>query len=50
LINAYNILVEKPKLEIPLQRKILRWIFMKKGMRVWTGFIWLRMGTSGGLL
>jgi hypothetical protein len=26
-------------------REILKWIL--KGVRVWTGFIWLRIGTSG---
>ena len=31
-------------------RKILRWIFRKLDVRAWTGFIWLRMGTGGGLL
>jgi hypothetical protein len=28
---------------------ILKWIFEKDGM-VWIGLIWLRIGTSGGLL
>jgi hypothetical protein len=28
---------------------ILMWIF-KKGMGPWTGLIWLRIGTDGGLL
>jgi hypothetical protein len=26
--------------------KILKWILGKLGENVWTGFIWLRMGTS----
>jgi len=30
-------------------RMILEWILGKQGWKVWTGFIWLRMGTSGGL-
>jgi hypothetical protein len=25
-------------------------IFAKQGVKVWTGLIWLRIGTSGGLL
>jgi hypothetical protein len=25
-------------------------VVMKHGVRMWTGFIWLRMGTGGGLL
>jgi hypothetical protein len=31
-------------------RIILRWIFMKWDEDVWTGLIWLRMGTGDGLL
>jgi hypothetical protein len=30
-------------------RIILKWIF-KKGMGAWTGLIWLRIRTGGGLL
>ena len=29
---------------------ILRWIFRKWGVEAWTGLMWLRMGTGGGLL
>jgi hypothetical protein len=29
---------------------ILKWILEKQNGAVWTGFIYLRMGTSGGLL
>jgi hypothetical protein len=29
---------------------ILKWIFKKFGVRMWTGFIWLKIGSSGGLL
>jgi hypothetical protein len=29
---------------------ILEWILKKQVGRVWTGFIWLRIGTSGGVL
>jgi hypothetical protein len=28
---------------------ILEWILEKLGEKLWTGFIWLRVGTSGGL-
>jgi len=31
-------------------RIILRWIFRKWDVRVWTGSSWLRIGTGGGLL
>jgi len=27
---------------------ILRWIFRKSDVGVWTGSIWLRLGTGGG--
>jgi hypothetical protein len=29
---------------------ILRWIFRKWNVEVWTGSIWLRIGTGGGRL
>ena len=31
-------------------RIILRWIFRKCDVRVWTGSSWLRIGTGGGHL
>jgi hypothetical protein len=31
-------------------RTILNWIFKKWEGRAWTGLIWLRIGTGGGLL
>ena len=31
-------------------RVILRWIFRKRDVRVWTGSSWLRIGTDGGHL
>jgi hypothetical protein len=31
-------------------RMILKWILQKKDMRVWIGFIWLRVVTSDGFL
>jgi hypothetical protein len=54
--NAYKILVRKPEernLSEDLSvagRIILEWILGKVGRKVWTGFVWLRMWTSGGLL
>jgi len=30
-------------------RIILRWIFREWGVGLWTGLIWLRIGTGGGL-
>jgi hypothetical protein len=54
--NAQDILVGKPERKRPLEdlgidwRKILKGILGKLGRRMWTGFIWLRTGISGGLL
>ena len=31
-------------------RIILKWIFMKRDVGVWTGSNWLRIGTGGGHL
>jgi hypothetical protein len=31
-------------------KTILKWIIRKQGGKVWTGFVWLRTGTSDGLL
>jgi hypothetical protein len=56
--NAYRILVGKPEGKRSLRRPRHRWVDNIKidireigwdGM-VWTGSIWLRIGTSGGLL
>jgi hypothetical protein len=54
---AYNILVGKPEGKRTLGRPRRRWEDnMRMDLReigwggVWTGFIWLRIGTSGGLL
>jgi hypothetical protein len=30
------------------RRIILKWILGKQGLGVWTGFLWLRIGTSDG--
>jgi hypothetical protein len=51
--NAYRILVGKPDGNRPLERPRLRWednIRVNLGEIGWTGFIWLKIGTSGGLL
>jgi hypothetical protein len=56
--NAYRILVGKPEGERPLGRLRRRWVdSIKMDLRetgwdgmVWIGLIWLRIGTSGGLL
>jgi len=29
---------------------ILKWVLRKQDGRAWTGFIWIRIGISGGLL
>jgi hypothetical protein len=56
--NAYRILVRKPEGKRPLGRPRRRWVYnIKMDLReictremVCTGLIWLRIGTSGGLL
>jgi hypothetical protein len=51
--NAYNILVGKPEGKRPVGRYRRRWedtirIYLRKiGWKVWTGFVWLRIGASG---
>jgi hypothetical protein len=49
--NAYIILVGKPEGKRPLRRprqswEDVRWILWIQGGKVWTGYIWFRMGTS----
>ena len=50
----YRVLVEKPEGKSHLGdpgvdgRIILRWIFRKWNVRVWTESSWLRIGTGGG--
>jgi hypothetical protein len=44
--NAYRILVGKPEGKRPLGRPRRRWLGDRMG---WIGWIWLRIGTSGGL-
>jgi hypothetical protein len=54
--NAYGIFVRQPEGKRPLERPRrsrrteLKWILEKQNEVVWTGLIWLRIGTSGGLL
>jgi hypothetical protein len=50
--NAYMILVGKPEGKRPPGRPRRRWVDnIKIDLRdVWTGSIWIRIGTSGGLL
>jgi hypothetical protein len=53
--NAYRILVVKWEGKRPLGRPRRRWYILKlilerRDWVVWTGLIWLRIGTSGGLL
>jgi hypothetical protein len=51
----YRSLVEKPDGKRPLGRPRHKWVDnIKMNLRydhvVWTGWIWLRLGASGGLL
>jgi hypothetical protein len=54
--NAHNILIRKPEGKRPHGKRKRRWenIIRKEtgrqGGKVWNGFVWLRIGTSGGLL
>jgi len=54
--NAYNVLVGKRAGKRPCGRSRRRWEdnirpdLREMWWRVWTGCIWLKMGTSGGLL
>jgi hypothetical protein len=53
---AYKVLVGKTEGKNCLEnpgvdgRIILRWIFRKWKWGAWTGLLWLRIGTDGGLL
>jgi hypothetical protein len=55
-MNAYRLLVGKPEGKIPLGRPIRRWVdnitmvLGVVGWGVWTGLVWLRIGTGGELL
>jgi hypothetical protein len=55
--NAYRLLVGMPEGKRPLGRprrrwvdNILRGIFERWDGVMWTGFVWLRIGTGGELL
>jgi len=54
--GVYRVLVGKPEGETTWEdpgvdgRIILRWTFRKWDVGVWTGSIWLRIGTDGGHL
>jgi hypothetical protein len=54
--NANSCFVGKPEGKRPLEdlgvdeKIILEWVLGKQGGKVWARFIWLRIGTSGGLL
>jgi hypothetical protein len=51
--DAYRVLVGKTEGKNLLEdpdvdgRVILRWIFRKWDVEIWTGWIWLRIGTGG---
>jgi hypothetical protein len=53
---VYRVLVGKPEGKRPLRRPRCRWkiilrrIFRKCGVGVWTGLSWLRIETGGGHL
>jgi hypothetical protein len=52
--NVYKMLAGKPEARKPLGRPRRRWEdnvsmdLREIGWEVWTGFMWLRIGTSGG--
>jgi hypothetical protein len=56
--NVYRVLSGKPEGRRPLERSRRRWengikIYLREigwGGGGWSGFIWLRIGTVGGLL
>jgi hypothetical protein len=52
--NAYSILVVKPQgmrsLGRPRWEDNIRMDLREVRWKVWTGFVWLRTGTTGGLL
>jgi hypothetical protein len=54
--GAYRALVGKPEVKRPLERLRCRWKdnikmdLRQVGWGAWTGSIWLRIGTGGGLL
>jgi hypothetical protein len=53
--NAYRILVGMPEGKKPIGRRRCRWVdnikvALRENEIVWTGSVWLRIVTSGGLL
>jgi hypothetical protein len=54
--NAYRVLVGQPDGKTPLGRPRrrwkdnIKWISERLDAAIWTGLIWLMMGTTGGLL
>ena len=54
--GVHKVLVGKPEGNRPMEdpgvdgRIILRWIFRKWDVEVWTGSMWHRIGTGGGSL
>jgi hypothetical protein len=54
--NAYRLVVGKPEGRRPLGRPRCRWLenirmdLVEVEELVWTGLVWLRMGTGGELL
>jgi hypothetical protein len=49
--GVYWVLVGKSERKRPRrERIILRWILRKWDLGIWTGLIWLRIGTGGGHL
>jgi hypothetical protein len=55
--NSYIIFVGKPKWKRPFEKRGRKWkdaniktSFKEIVVRAWTGFIWLRMGSGGGVL
>jgi hypothetical protein len=53
--NVHKILVRKPDRKTTEDLGvdgmiILEWLLEKYGGKVWTGFIWFRIGTSGRFL
>jgi hypothetical protein len=54
--NVYRLLVGKPEGKRPLGRPRRRWIdnikidLLEIRLELWTGLVWLRIGTGGELL
>jgi hypothetical protein len=54
-MNAHRVFVGRPEGERPLDdpnagRRMIKWIIIKQDAVVWPELIWLRIGTTGGLL